>query len=59
MLYKDSDRINYIKYDEHGPGAAKGAPGKQIGRDAHQRRAAKADELALGEVKGDFGFDFG
>jgi len=56
---KHERREHHHQHDEHGPGAAKGAPGEQIGRDAHQRRAAKADELALGEVKGNLGFDFG
>ena len=32
-------------------GVADGAPGQQVGRDAHSRPAAKTDELAFGEVE--------
>ena len=52
-------RERHPHHQEHGPGVADGAPGQQVGRDAHRCRDPEAHKLALCQVKGKFGLDFG
>ena len=50
-------RERHGHHQEHGPGIADGAPGQQIGGDAHRRRDPEAHKLAFRQVKGQFGLD--
>ena len=52
-------REHHGQHKEHGPGITDRASGQQIGRDAHRRRDPEAHKLALRQVKGKFGLDFG
>ena len=47
------------QHEEHGPGAADRPTGQQIGGDPHQPAASEANELPLGEVERQLGFDPG
>lgn len=48
-----------VAISAYGPRVTNGAPGQQVGRDAHRRRDPEAHKLAFRQVKGKFGLDFG
>ena len=52
-------RERHRHHQEHGSRVADGAPGQQIGRDAHRRRDPETHKLTFRQVKGQFGLDFG
>ena len=56
---KQERREHHPQHEKQAAGVADGPSRQQIGRDAHRCPAAKTDELALGEIKGNLGFDFG
>ena len=54
---KQEKRHHHRDHQGHAQAAGQLALGEKIQRDANRRAATKADDLALGEAKGQFGFD--
>ena len=53
------EREHEADHQEHGGAVPDTATGKQVGREAHRRRAGKTNKLALRQIEGQLCLDFG